>query len=120
MVCATSKASDQQSDQSLCQSLEYFMTRKLLTEHHLEFLSLEGGCTGSSESILVKNATLLEITCHGSNGYSRNSKIKINPYKPSVLFVGHRQTVQQPDQTPQNAASDQVLHCLLTEVSFKI
>ena len=26
----------------------------------------------------------------------------------------------KPDQTPQNAASDQVLHCLLTEVSFKI
>ena len=39
--------------------------------------------------------------------------------KPSVLFVGHRQTVQ-PDQTPQNAASDQVLHCLRTEVSFQI
>ena len=30
------------------------MTVKLLTEHHLEFLSLKGGCTGSSESILVK------------------------------------------------------------------
>ena len=26
----------------------------------------------------------------------------------------------KPDQTPQNAASNQVLHCLLTEVSFKI
>ena len=42
------------------------MTLKLLTEHHLEFLSLKGGCTGLSESTLVKNATLLEITCHGS------------------------------------------------------
>ena len=30
------------------------MTLKLLTEHHLEFLSLKGGCTGSSESTLVK------------------------------------------------------------------
>ena len=30
------------------------MPNKLLTEHHLEFLSLNGGCTGSSESILVK------------------------------------------------------------------
>ena len=27
---------------------------KLLTKHHLEFLSLKGGCTGSSESTLVK------------------------------------------------------------------
>ena len=30
------------------------MTVKLLTEHHLEFLSLKGGCTGSSESTCVK------------------------------------------------------------------
>ena len=30
------------------------MSVKLLTKHHLEFLSLQGGCTGSSESTLVK------------------------------------------------------------------
>ena len=30
------------------------MTFKLLAEKHLEFLSLKGGCTGSSESTLVK------------------------------------------------------------------
>ena len=30
------------------------MNVKLLTEHHLEFLSLKGGCTGSSEFTLVK------------------------------------------------------------------
>ena len=30
------------------------MSVKLLTEHHLEFRSLNGGCTGSSESTLVK------------------------------------------------------------------
>ena len=30
------------------------MSVKLLTEHHLEFLSLNGGCTVSSETILVK------------------------------------------------------------------
>ena len=30
------------------------MTVKLLTELHLEFLSLTGDCTGSSESTLVK------------------------------------------------------------------
>ena len=30
------------------------MTVKLLTEHHLEFLSLKGGCRGSSEFALVK------------------------------------------------------------------
>ena len=30
------------------------MSVKLLTEHLLEVLSLKGGCTGSSESTLVK------------------------------------------------------------------
>ena len=30
------------------------MTFKLLTEHHLEILSLKGSCRGSSESIHVK------------------------------------------------------------------
>ena len=71
VVCASSKGSDQpvrmcekqrlrpacayaQSDQSLCQSLEYSMNIKLLTEHYLEFPSHKGGCTGSSESTLVK------------------------------------------------------------------
>ena len=43
-----------QSDQSLCKSLEYSMSVKPLTEHHLEFLSFKGGHTGSSESTLVK------------------------------------------------------------------
>ena len=36
--------------------------------------------------------------------------IKPYMYKPSVPFVGHR----------QNAASDQGLHCLLTEYSIRI
>ena len=56
MVCATSKASDQteRMSKSLKESLECYKSVKLLTEHHLEFLSLKGGCTGSSESTLVK------------------------------------------------------------------
>ena len=43
-----------QSDQSLCLSHEYSMSVKLLTEHHLEFLSLKGSYKGPSESTLVK------------------------------------------------------------------
>ena len=39
---------------------------KLLTEHNLEFLCFKGGCTGSSESTLVKMPYLLEIACHSS------------------------------------------------------
>ena len=58
MVCATSKASDQPAHmRSLvraCWSIEYSISIKLLTEHHLESFSLTGGCTGSSESTHVK------------------------------------------------------------------
>ena len=43
-----------QSDKSLCQSPEYSMTVKLLTDQHLEFPSLKGGCTGLLEFTLVK------------------------------------------------------------------
>ena len=50
-----------QSYQSICLSIEYSMTLRQLTEHHLEFLGLKCGCRGSCQ-----NATLLEITCHGS------------------------------------------------------
>ena len=35
-------------------SHDYSINIKLLTELHLGFLSLKGGCTGSSESIYVK------------------------------------------------------------------
>ena len=43
------------TDQSLCRTIEYSMTAlKLLTEQNLKFLSLTRGCTGSSESTLVK------------------------------------------------------------------
>ena len=56
-----------QSDQSLCWSLAYFVIVKLLTEHHLEFLSFKGGCTGSYES-----TTLFELTCRGSKGIGIN------------------------------------------------
>ena len=42
------------------------MNVKLLTEHHLEFLSLKGGYTGSSESTLVKMPHCLKshVTAH--------------------------------------------------------
>ena len=35
------------------------MTGYLITEHHLEFLTLKGGCTGSSESTLVKMPSIV-------------------------------------------------------------
>ena len=57
VVCATSKASDQPAHMcsliSVYKSLEYSMSLKLLTEHHLELLSLKGDYTCSSKSTLV-------------------------------------------------------------------
>ena len=41
------------------------MIVKLLTEHHLEFLSLLRGCKGSSESTHVK-CQIVGISCHSS------------------------------------------------------
>ena len=58
VVCATSKGSNQPAHtHSLIRafaSFKYSMTVKLLMEQHLEFLSIMGGCTGSSEFIHVK------------------------------------------------------------------
>ena len=65
-----------QTDQSLCLSLEYSMTVELLTEHCLEFLSLTGGCTGSSESTLVKmsNCWKSHAAAHMSFSYALNTR----------------------------------------------
>ena len=52
------------------------MIVKLLTEHHLAFLSLKRGCRGSFESTLVK---MLEISSHGSfESYSHSGLIVLN------------------------------------------
>ena len=65
-----------QFDQSLCLSLENSMSVNLLTEHHLEFLSLKGGCTGSSESTFVKmpHCWKSQFTAHFF-GFNMNSFI---------------------------------------------
>ena len=68
------------------------MIFKLLIEHHLEFLSLKGGCRGSSEST-HQNATLLEISCTGSTALHMSRQAKFLNLKfelfsyTLVLFV---------------------------------
>ena len=61
------------------------MTVKLLYEHHLELLSLKGGCTCSSEATLVKmpHCCKSHVTAHLSN---------LHPFSP--FLMGNRQTVQ--------------------------
>ena len=62
------------------------MIVKLLTEHHLAFLSLKGGCSGSSVSTLVKmsncweshaGAQLLSVTCLGNRAISKEKMDEI-------------------------------------------
>ena len=64
--CLRSAWAYAQSDQSLCHSLEYSMTVKLLPEHLLEFLILKRRRHRLVWVYICKNATLLQITCRGS------------------------------------------------------
>ena len=81
-----------QSDQSLCKSLEYSMTVKLLIEHHLEFLSLQGGCAGFSESTLIKIPH-----CWKSHVAVRISFLAMHKCSISVLLeVASHQNIKMP------------------------
>ena len=73
-----------QSDQSLYLSLEYSMIVKLLTEHHLEFLSLKGGCTGSPESTLVKIPHCW--TCYGFSLHSLQFDMQHDHFLKTLSF----------------------------------
>ena len=53
VVCVTSKGSDQPAHmrsliRAFASGFKYSMGVTLLTKHHLEFLTLKGGCTGWS------------------------------------------------------------------------
>ena len=60
------------------------MSVKLLTEHHLEFLSLKEGCTGSSESTLVDMSNSWKSHAAAQNFFSINGQQTEN--KPEELF----------------------------------
>ena len=53
------------------------MNVKLLTEHHLEFLSFKGGCTGLSESTLVKmpHCWKSHVTAHVQMGGKKHDEM---------------------------------------------
>ena len=57
------------------------MSVKLLTQHHLEFISLKGGCTGLSESTLVN---IPSFVCASSEG-SVETAHYAGLYEPSLL-----------------------------------
>ena len=82
------KESNQTNKTSMCNFKSFFL-----------FLN-QNICCGYSKEISQREGS-----------FEHPKHILNHNYKPRVLFVGHRQTVQ-------NAASDQGLHCLLTEYSI--
>ena len=63
------------------------MIVKLLTEHHLEFLSLIGGCGGSSESTLVKMSNCWKSQ---STAHLQTVWMQIMPDKMSLIALTHK------------------------------
>ena len=61
------------------------MVVKPLTEYHSEFLSLKGGCRGSSESILVKMSNCLKFHATAHMLFQRGS---CEPHCWCVTFFG--------------------------------
>ena len=61
------------------------MTVKLLTEHHLEFLSLKRGCTGLSESTLAKMSHIAAQLLLVFNEGKRNVKYSLYIYNTSSM-----------------------------------
>ena len=62
------------------------MTVKLLTEQHLEFLSLKGGCTGSSEYKLAKMPLCWKSHITGLMVLQRNEKFSILDTPPIKVY----------------------------------
>ena len=118
-----------QSDQSLCLSLEYLISVKLLAEHHLEFLSLKGSYTGSSEYTLVKMShcwkSRVTAQMHVQNSYSyfhikvaqqevANTNIFYNDEPPNVFTKTDIDSIQQNISQRPNYANTVRLRYLLS------
>ena len=75
-----------QSDQNLCYSLEYSMSVKLLTQHNLESPNLKEGCTGSSESTLVKMPHCWKSHVMALFIFARPVRVRMQIIHQGVLF----------------------------------
>ena len=83
------------------------MIVKLLTEHHLEFLSLKGGCTGSSESTLIKMPH-----CWKSHATAQICFLPLTEYgvqHPEGVVIGNRESQDM-------SRGREVTHWLLLDV----
>ena len=107
VVCATSKGSDQPAHtRSLIRAfscrLNNLKNIKLLAEHHLELLSLKGGCTCSSESTLVKMPHCWKsqgtALCFSHEQFWASRLMAWRQYKAKTCRVGASQSIRK--QTP--------------------
>ena len=69
------------------------MIVKLLTEHHVEFLGLKRRLQRLDRVYTCQNATLLEISCTGSNFYYINGKQYLPDTHLSSTLFGHFRSV---------------------------
>ena len=99
--------------------LKYSLTVKLLTEHHLEFISLKGGCTGSLSLHLSKyhivGSHVLEITCHGSFVHEGLKMMTDGSYVSLYVIVFSREikALQEIEDNPYVSITVTELSCYL-------
>ena len=79
------------------------MIVKLLTEHHLEFLSLKRCCTGSSESTLVKmpHCWKLHVTAHMSVSGTSQGSLPAQPVPPPYSYEAANPDNDTPHPLPE-------------------
>ena len=107
-----------QSEQSLCLSLEYSMSVKLLNEHHMEFLRLRGGYTGSAEYTLVKmpHCWKSHVVARLSNhGHHRHSKDLCKANLLRIYLTWHLE-IRSINQTHHR--NNFVVSCLVIRISL--
>ena len=80
------------------------MSVKLLTEHHLEFLSLKGACTGTSESTLVKMPH-----CWKSRVAAHFTTSSTSTFHSGYRLIGIWENSEDPDEVLHYAAFHQSL-----------
>ena len=81
------------------------MAVKLLTEHHLEFLSLKEGCTGSSESTLAKMQHCWKSHVKGH-------------IKLTERVKGRKMKIQISNQSNKHATPNEPRHVISNNVAF--
>ena len=66
------------------------MIVKLLTEHHLEILSLKGGCRGSAESTLVKMSNCWKYHAAAHISLVNRTVVKATYARQSIFIDGYK------------------------------